>query len=496
MGKRSFWGRDDIRAVIDEDFGVPQFYRIGRSYARFIQEQLKSVAAPIMPEAIWIGVGHDARLHSPELVAELIGGLRAEGINVVSLGLSTSPLVYFSEHLNALNPDFPQLTGTLTVTASHNPSEYNGIKFTFSKKTLSEDNFKQLQSIYHAIADNPEKTSGDELSGKLQTWDILPDYKRWFELQFKNMFDAAQRPIKIVVDSGNATAGIVAPDVLRAIGCEVVDIFTEPDGRFPNHHPDPCVHKNLSFLVDKVKETGADFGVAFDGDSDRLGIVDNSGRIVPGDLITLFLSESILQGKSEPSHTVVFDIKASQIVFDYLGKRNGKARLLPSGHAYMKRVMREDDILLGGELSGHLFFRDRHWGFDDALYGACRFIEILAAKRRQQPNYQVSDFIDALPPTRISEEIRLYCSREEGHRLIEQLKLTVSKQADYFGPLAIDVLTIDGLRVNFENGFFLVRASHTEPCLTLRFEAPDENTYRQIESRIPELDDSLKATAS
>jgi phosphomannomutase / phosphoglucomutase len=477
MAQKSFWGKYDIRAIVSEDFGATHYRQLGQTYANFLHRQLGS--APH-----WVCVGYDARLHSPELADALIQGLQESGINVANLGLSTSPIVYFSEHLHTMNASFPLAAGTIMVTASHNPSEYNGVKFTYQKRTMEESEFLELQELYKAL---PAQSLPEQcIPGEVKKFNVIPDYRTWFEQQFGQIGSG----IKIVVDSGNATAGIVAPDLLRQLGCEVVDIFTEPDGRFPNHHPDPCVHKNLVHLIDEVIKTGADFGVAFDGDSDRLGIVDNKGRIMPGDQITLFLTEDVLT--RQPGATVAFDIKSTQTLFEYIQTHNGNALLAPSGHAYMKRLMKEQDIPLGGELSGHIFFRDRHWGFDDALYAACRFAESFAHRRQNNVQYTLSDFVAALPQTKISEEKRISCTYEEGKQWIAHLKDTLEKDKGcLLGSQVTDVLTLDGLRANIKNGFFLVRSSGTEPCITIRYEAPDEKTYYQIEKNIEEIFSSL-----
>jgi len=483
MGQTTFWGRYDIRAVVGPSFGATQYQEVGRVYAQFVQKQFEG-------KSLWVSVGHDARLHSPELVEAMIQGLTQSGINVVALGLSTSPVVYFSEHLHDINSNFPNVVGAVMVTASHNPSEYNGIKFTFQKRTLSADEFQALKDAHAEIAgktlpDHPDTS----LTGQVLHYNVLPEYSSWFS----GHFGTIGKGTKIVVDSGNATAGIIAPEVLRNIGCEVIDIFTEPDGRFPNHHPDPCVHKNLLHLIDKVRETGADFGVAFDGDSDRLGVVDENGRIMPGDQITMFLSDDVL--KNIPGSTIVFDIKSTQTLLDYVKERGGDPLYAPSGHAYMKRIMIEKNIPLGGELSGHIFFRDRHWGFDDALYAACRLVESFAHHRSQEASYQLSTFASRLPQTIISEEIRVACTREDGRALIDSLSSLLERQPDFFGSPVISINTLDGFRADIKNGFFLVRASGTEPCITLRLEAPSQEIYNHIEKRIAELTAPLQVNA-
>lgn len=474
MGQQSFWGHYDIRAVVSADFGPAQYKQVGATYAHYVKKYL-----PAQDAHYAVAVGHDARLHSPEMVNALIEGLLDSGLDVVSLGLSTSPIVYFSEYLHPSNPKFPDVVGTLMVTASHNPSEYNGIKFTFQKRTLEATEFQTLKDLYFERCELPFTPVAEP--GKLSTYDVLPEYFNWFEAHFGQI----GKGIKVVVDSGNATAGIAAPGILQRLGCEVVDIFTEPDGRFPNHHPDPSVYQNLTFLMDKVVEVNADFGIAFDGDTDRLGVVDERGTIVPGDQITLFLTDAVLA--SHPGATIVFDIKSTQTVLPYVRERNGNPFLAPSGHAYMKRVMLEKDIPLGGELSGHIFFRDRHWGFDDAIYAACRFLESFAKHRQSDTNYKLSQFAAALPHTIIAQELRVHCPIPRGKQLIQDLETLLRAEPNYFGSPITELLTMDGLRANIENGFFLVRCSSTEPCITLRWEAPNQDLYAQIERRIEEI---------
>lgn len=462
----SFWKSYDIRAVVNADFGPKQYYDIASAYAAFIREAL-----PNHPGAYWVAVGHDVRLHSIDLTEALIQGLTQAGLNVVFLGLSTSPLVYFSEYLHEQKPNFPDLVGTLVVTASHNPSEYNGVKFTFQKRAMTTEEFARVKDFYH----HPVVLPGSVQPGQVKSMKITNSYINWFTEQF-NFTDAK---LKVVVDCGNATAGIVAPEILKKLGCDVVEMFTEPDGRFPNHHPDPCVHKNLLSLTEKVRETQADIGFAFDGDADRVGVVDNLGRILPGDQVTLFIAEDVL--KTHPGKVIVFDIKSTQNLTAFVKERGGIPLLAPSGHVLMKRMMKEQDIPLGGELSGHFFFRDRHWGFDDALYAACRLLETLAHHKKEQEKYQFSDFADSLPPSVISEEMRIYCTVDEGLRLMENLQETLIRQPNFFGSNFTEILTMDGVRVNFQGGFFLIRRSGTEPCVTLRFEAVNQESYQQIE---------------
>jgi phosphomannomutase / phosphoglucomutase len=477
--KKSIWGAYDIRAVVGDSFNEKTYRQIGKAYAKFLLENLP------VSEPIWVSVGRDARLHSPLFADALIEGLTSQGINVMKLGMSTSPIVYFADFLYTLNASFPELSASMVVTASHNPSEYNGLKFTYQKRSLQEEELKEVHRIFDQLPEIDSEPAVQQ--GQVREFSIIPDYLNWMEKHFGQLGAG----LKVVVDSGNATAGIVAPDLLRRLGCEVVELFTEPDGTFPNHHPDPCVHKNLKDLEKTVLQTGADVGFAFDGDSDRVGIIDNKGNILPGDYIMLYLAEALLQTQS--GSTILLDIKSSHTVYSLIKAQKGHPMLIPSGHAFMKRVMKEQDIPLGGELSGHIFFRDRHWGFDDALYAACRVLEVLAAYKKQNPAYHLSEFYESVPPSHVSEEGRVYCSAEDGQQLIASLKNTLESQPAFFGPRVEEVLTLDGLRANFEDGFFLLRPSKTEPCLTLRYGASSAEAYAQIAEKTEELTAPLKA---
>ncbi|MCE3234840.1 MAG: phosphomannomutase [Vampirovibrio sp.] len=479
---RTFWGRDDIRAIVDDSFGTSEYYKIGLSYARYIRQHLSLNEQ----DAHWVSVGYDARLHSPRLESALVQGLADSGLNVIRLGMTTSPLVYFADYLHTLNPAFPPLIGSLMVTASHNPPEYNGVKFTCRGGAMPAGALKVMAELYRELPPEPETTAP---SGVIETRSIVPDYLAWME----GHFGAIGQGLKVVVDSGNATAGLVAPELLRRLGCEVVELFSEPDGSFPNHHPDPCVPRNLRFLTAAVQQHQADIGFAFDGDSDRVGIVDEQGRILPGDHTMLFLAEALL--RERPGGKVLFDIKCTQSLFRFVRERSGVPMMAPSGHAVIKSMMKAQDIPLGGELSGHIFFRDRHWGFDDALYAACRILESMAQRKAQAAGYRLSCFSDELPVTLVSEEFRIHCSRAEGERLIQQLMAELADNPACFGPIAEDVLTLDGIRINFTQGFFLLRLSNTEPCITVRFEAGNESDYQQIERKLSQLTQRLTCVA-
>jgi phosphomannomutase / phosphoglucomutase len=476
---KSFWGRYDIRGIVGEGFSVPEYRNIGRAYAQFIYTRVAQLSQT--PAVLTVGVGHDARLHSPELSESLILGLSEMGIRVVRLGLKTSPMVYFADFNHELNPAFPQLIGAVSVTASHNPSAYNGAKFTFNQGATDEHDLLEIKGYYLANAFTLAETPAEVLD-----YNLNPDYEAWFAKHFGS---TVGNGLKVVVDSSNATAGIVAPQIMRALGCEVVELFTEPDGTFPNHHPDPVIYENLTTLIATVKETHADVGICFDGDADRLGIVDQHGGIIPGDILTLYYAVDYLSRHAGGKAS--FDIKCTQSLFKVVRDLKGTPILTPSGHAFMKSIMKEQDIKVGGELSGHIFFRDRHWGFDDALYAACRLVEIMAEQRSKKPTYQISEFMESLPKTILSEEKRVYCDRQDADALIERITQLVKGSADYFGPNVEEVLTLDGLRVNFTTGFVLIRCSNTEPSITLRYEAGSQAEYDMIESRLLSLTETL-----
>ena len=361
------FGKNDIRGKVGEDLCPELFELIGKAFSTYVYKKENTI------NNLWVSVSQDARLHSPELTEALVKGLRSCGLNVLDLGLCPTPLGYFSEYAN-LN-----LIGALIVTASHNPAEYNGIKITYRQVGLNEAEIVQLKDITFA---------GDfvksEKQGDYKKYDIVSDYID----TVGKPFIGKGKGVKVVVDSGNATGGVVAPDLYRKMGCEVIDIFTEPDGHFPNHHPDPSKEKNLKSLKEKILETGADFGIAFDGDSDRIGVVDNNAYAMPGDQLLLIYALDILEKtkiNSTPKPVFVSEVKCSQVLYDTIDQNGGRSIMWKTGHAYIKGKMKEENAVLSGEMSGHMFFKDRYYGYDDAVYAGCRIIEIVAAKKMQKP---------------------------------------------------------------------------------------------------------------
>ena len=469
------FGKNDIRGKVGEDLCPELFELIGKAFSTYISNKENAV------NNFWVSVAQDARLHSPELTEALVKGLRSCGINVLDLGLCPTPLGYFSEYAG-LN-----LIGALIVTASHNPAEYNGIKITYRQVGLNEAEIVKLKEITFA---------GDfvksEKEGEYKKYDIVSDY---INTVGKNFFGKG-KGVKVVVDSGNATGGVVAPELYTKMGCEVIDIFTEPDGNFPNHHPDPSKEKNLKSLKEKILETGADFGIAFDGDSDRIGVVDNNGYAMPGDQLMLIYALNILENtkiNSASKPVFVSEVKCSQVLYDTIDQSGGRSIMWKTGHAYIKSKMKEENAVLAGEMSGHIFFKDRYYGYDDAVYAGCRIIEIVAAKKANNPEFKLSQVIEALPKKFTSPELRIPCPNESKYRVVEELKADLSKKPDAFANKIESIITIDGIRLVFSDGFALIRASNTEPTFTIRFEAgSQENLDNYQEKFLALLDEKMK----
>lgn len=474
----AFFGTYDIRAVVSETFGAPQYRRVAHAVAAWLRQH-----HPEPAEGYWMAVGYDARTHSPELEAALVEGLVETGIHVVRLGLNPTPAVYFAEFLSDMDQSgLPHLVGTMTVTASHNPAEYNGLKITYGKKILNQAALQEVKQLYVAQLNQPLQVQG---AGSVTPIDLLPRYQAWLQSHGQRV----AMPIKVVIDSGNATGGLVAPELFRALGCEVISLFEEPDGTFPNHHPDPSSHKNLKHLIKTVITEKADFGMAFDGDSDRLGIVDSDGRVIPGDILLLLFAQHYAQTRPEeaPATVVVTEVKCSQTLLDQVEAVGGKVVMAPTGHAFIKAAMRENNAVLGGELSGHFFFTDRYLGFDDAFYAAMRFLELLQAHRAQERLFTSADLLAALPQTHLSEEKRIFCPPEIRLEVMRQLSSRLVSALNQAGVDVKQVITIDGLRVVIDGGFILIRPSNTEPCLTMRTESPNETMEAQVTTVINTL---------
>jgi phosphomannomutase/phosphoglucomutase len=422
----------DVRGLIGPDINPAVFERVGRAYATLIRRR----------GGRRIAIGQDNRTSSTELKAAFVAGVRAAGADVVDIGLVTTPILYFATaHW--------RLDGGANITGSHNPVEYNGVKMVHpGAAPLSED---EIQWLRRAI----EASDYESGEGGLETRSPRENY-----LATVSTLVHVARRLTVVVDAGNGVAGLYAPELLRRIGCDVIELYCESDGRFPNHLPDPEDAANVVELQREVVARRADLGVAYDGDADRVGIIDERGRRHEADLVLALLARDLLS--RHPGAKIVFDVKSSQLLIEDITKHGGVPVMWKTGHSHLKRKMREDGILLGGEVSGHMFFAENYYGVDDGLLASCRMLEIVA--RHPGP---ASQLFDSLPHMHATPELKAMCPDGEKFRVVDELAREL--KARY------ETIDIDGARVLFPGGGWgLVRASNTNPYLTLRFEARSE----------------------
>lgn len=435
----------DIRGVAYEDLDVDS--------VRLISQAIGSEAISMGIEDLY--VGYDGRLSSPDLSTALIQGLRDAGCNVITLGLLPTPMLYFAIHTTNVN------SGVM-LTASHNPANYNGLKIVFNKTCLADN---QIQSIRNRIAEQNLESG----TGSLQELDIRSSYIS----AVKDRIDL-QKPVHVIVDCGNAVPGSIAPELFSAIGCRVESLFCELDGHFPNHHPDPTVPENLKALSDAVRSAGADIGIAFDGDGDRLGIVTDKGKFIDADRMLLLLAADIAPDYQDEA--VVFDVKCSKRLAEHLKGLGLQPVMHRSGHSFMKQKMEETAAPLGGEFAAHIFLKDRWFGFDDGMYAAARLLEILSAQDKSADSL----FASFDMPSHSTPEIKVPVDEARKFDLIGH----IVELADFDDG---QCNFMDGLRVEFDKSWGLIRASNTSPALLLRFEADDEASMEQIKSRFKAL---------
>ncbi len=408
-------------------------------------------------------VGYDGRLSSPALATALSAGLMQTGVNVLNLGMITTPMLYFATHYLA------QTHSGVMITGSHNPPQYNGLKMVIAGETLSSE---AIQALKHSIMQ--QQFYQPDQAGNQTRYDIYPAYQAAIVSDIQ-----LARPMRVVIDCGNGVAGAYAPAIFQALGCEVEPLFCEVDGHFPNHHPDPVEAKNLQDVIHALQGGTAEIGIAFDGDGDRLGVVTRSGQIIRSDRQLMLFVEDILS--QQPGSQVVFDVKSSRYLAPWIRQHGGKPVIWKTGHSLMKAKIKETGAAIGGELSGHLFFNDcvagtpRWFGFDDGLYSAARLLELVS----RSPD--ANALLEALPDSLNTPELQIAMQEGEPHALIAQLQ-----QSAQF-PGAVEVITIDGLRVEYADGFGLIRASNTTPVLTLRFEADDNAALTRIQQTFKQL---------
>ncbi len=446
----------DIRGIADRDLTSPVIEALGRAFAAYVK-----------PKGInTVAVGYDARMSSPRLCDDIVRGLSSAGMNSTVIGLCPTPVLYFS--LFHLNPG-----AGVMITGSHNPAEFNGFKLCVGKDTIYGEEIQNLRKIMEKSDGAPDRPSGAG-RGTVVNRSILPDYIEYLKKQFSVVSHA---PLKVVLDSGNGTAGLAAPELIRGMGCEVIELFSEPDGRFPNHHPDPTIPKNLEALIETVAKTRADIGISFDGDSDRIGVVDERGNILWGDQLMVIFSRDIL--RERPGATFVSEVKCSQTMYDDIRSRGGNAVMWKTGHSLIKAKMKEVHAAMAGEMSGHLFFADRYLGYDDAVYAACRIVEILGKTRTERgAAVPLSTLLADLPKTCNTPEIRFDCADAIKFRVVEKARELFLRDDLPLPPK--EVITVDGVRAVFNDGWGLIRASNTQPVLVMRFEAKNEVTLATI----------------
>jgi phosphomannomutase/phosphoglucomutase len=430
----------DIRGVVDRDLTTEIVRRLGQGFGTHMAQLGRNELV----------VGRDGRLSSKSFKEALIGGLISTGCEVVDIGICPTPVYYFSLfHLNK--------EGGMMVTGSHNPPEFNGFKVSVGKSTIFG---KEIQNLRRLIE------RGKFITGKgtLSATEIIGPYQDYIKKNIR-----LEKKINVVIDAGNGTAGVVAAPLFRDLGCEVEELYCEIDGRFPNHFPDPTIPEYLKGLTDRVKRLQADVGIGYDGDGDRIGVIDDKGNIIWGDQLMILFSREILKYQREA--IFVAEVKCSQNLFTDIEKHGGKAIMWRTGHSLIKEKMREEKAALGGEMSGHIFFADRYFGFDDAIYASCRLIELLSKTERK-----LSQLLEDVPKTFITPEIRVDCPDEIKFEVVEKVKEELRN--DY------SLINVDGVRVQFEDGWGLVRASNTQPVLVLRFEALTEKRLREIKALV------------
>ncbi len=446
----------DLRGIVGAELTEDTAEQLGRAYATYVAGRgVKTVS-----------LGRDGRLSSPALHKSLLKGLLAGGLDVIDIGICSSPLLYFSLFTLPVG-------GGIMITGSHNAAEYNGFKICIGKTAIHGEDIQQLRRVMEAGT----FASG---TGRVSEHPIIPDYLSYLKKSFAHV--NAQR-LHVVIDCGNGAASLVAQQALELLGCKVTGLYCDLDGRFPNHHPDPTVLDNLSDLMRAVKEHKADVGIGYDGDADRIGAVDEQGEVLWGDRLLVLYARDILAEK--PGSTIISEVKASQSLYDDIAARGGRPIMWKTGHSLIKAKMKEASAVLAGEMSGHMFFADRYFGYDDAVYASCRLVEILAKKTTS-----LSDLVADLPKTVVTPEIRVDLPdavKFEVMRLIQATFAEYLKTRQELGPAKLtlrDVITIDGVRAIFDGGWGLIRASNTQPALVLRFEAISADRMNAIRALI------------
>src|SRR5512133_4135860 len=439
----------DIRGLVDQDLTGDAVHLVGKALGTRIRGAGGRRAA----------VGRDARLSGPRFAEAMISSLRSTGVDVLDLGIVPTPLTYFAAHTAGVD-------GICMITGSHNPPEYNGLKVGLGAATFHGEEIQALRYL----AESGKFATG---KGSVAPYDVVTPYRKYVQETLR----LGKRRLKVVVDAGNGTGGVIAVPLFESLGLDVVPLFIEMDGRFPNHHADPTVEKNLEHLKAKVREVKADIGIAYDGDADRVGAVDEQGTVLWGDQIMILFSRALLA--EVPGATIVGEVKCSFTLYDDIAAKGGRGIMWKAGHSLIKAKMKEEKAALAGEMSGHIFFAHRWFGFDDGIYSSGRLLELLS--RTDAP---LSALLADVPPTASTPELRVDCPEEKKFELV--------RRAQEFFAKRYEAVTVDGVRVVFPDGWGLVRASNTQPILVLRFEATTKARLVEIEQLVRSKVDELK----
>ncbi len=438
----------DIRGVVDVDLTPTVVRNLGRGIGSYLSKK----------GAQRISLGRDGRLSSPNIRDWLLDGLISTGIRVVDLGMIPTPLSYYSTHKL-------DIEGAVMITGSHNPPEYNGFKVSYMRDAIYGVEIQRIRELI-------ERNDFVYGTGTVEPYDIVPQYLDDLAERLN-----PQRPVRVVIDCGNGVASLTAPILLERINCKPFVLFDEVDGHFPNHHPDPTVEKNLQALKEAVVKGNFELGIAYDGDGDRIGVVDEKGKVLWGDQILAILARDLL--KEQPGSTIIGEVKCSQLFFDDIAKHNGQAIMWKVGHSLIKSKMQESGAALAGEMSGHIFFKHRYYGFDDAVYVSGRLLEIVA--KSDKP---LSQMLSDWPNMVNTPEIRIECPDEIKFKVVDKVR-------DYFRS-KYQVVDVDGMRLIAPGGWGLLRASNTQPVLVMRFEAESQDRLAQIRTEVESVLNEVK----
>ncbi len=437
----------DIRGIYNEQFDLDFAYQLGKTFASYVFKKSGK-------KNMRLSVGFDARLSSVPIMEKVTAGLKESGADVVVLGLITSPMSYFSTFQLDLD-------GAIMITGSHNPPAFNGFKISLGKTTIFGEEIQSLRKIM----EQKDFITG---SGSIKDYDIFPEYVARYQKEFGNL-----GPVNVVLDCGNGAGGVVVRRLFKAVGLEPEILFENPDGTFPNHHPDPTVEENLKDLAEKVRSTGAIAGIGFDGDADRIGVVDHTGKMIYGDELMTIYARSILA--TNPGAKIVGDVKCSDFMYADIAKHGGQPVLWKTGHSLVKEKIKIEKAPFGGEMSGHIFFADRNYGYDDAPYAGLRLCEILSKTGKN-----IQQLLEGFPKAFNTPEIRIDTTEEKKVLIVEKVKEKFSQIKDP----GIKVNLIDGIRISFPDGWALARSSNTQPVIVVRFESISAEGLKRIKESV------------